>query len=78
MLVLMDLDMPVMDGFESARRMRRLETENGWQPAVILALSAHVMPEYAERIKEVGMDGQLIKPLTLSALQAALHQYLIP
>ncbi|MCQ6263973.1 ATP-binding protein [Alcanivorax sp. MM125-6] len=77
-LVLMDLDMPVMDGFESARRMRRLETENGWQPAVILALSAHVMPEYAERIKEVGMDGQLIKPLTLSALQAALHQYLIP
>ncbi len=77
-LVLMDLDMPVMDGFESARRMRRLETENGWQPAVILALSAHVMPECAERIKEVGMDGQLIKPLTLSALQAALHQYLIP
>ena len=75
-LVLMDLDMPVMDGFESARRMRRLERDNGWRPAVILALSAHVMPEYAERIKEVGMDGQLIKPLTLSALQAALHQHL--
>lgn len=75
-LVLMDLDMPVMDGFESARRMRALERENGWQPAVILALSAHVMPEYARRIKEVGMDGQLIKPLTLSAMQAALHQYL--
>jgi signal transduction histidine kinase len=75
-LVLMDLDMPDMDGFESATRMRRLEQEKGWPPAVILALSAHVLPEYAGRIHEAGMDGQLIKPLTLSAMQAALHQYL--
>ncbi len=75
-LVLMDLDMPDMDGFESAARMRQLEREKGWPPAVILALSAHVMPEYAGRIREAGMDGQLIKPLTLSAMQAALHQYL--
>jgi len=75
-LVLMDLDMPDMDGFESARRMRQLEQEKGWPPAVILALSAHVLPEYAGRIHEAGMDGQLIKPLTLSAMQAALHQYL--
>ena len=75
-LVLMDLDMPDMDGFESATRMRRLEQEKGWPPAVILALSAHVLPEYAGRIRDAGMDGQLIKPLTLSAMQAALHQYL--
>ncbi|NQY85605.1 MAG: response regulator, partial [Alcanivorax sp.] len=75
-LVLMDLDMPDMDGFESATRMRRLEQEKGWPPAVILALSAHVLPEYAGRIHDAGMDGQLIKPLTLSAMQAALHQYL--
>jgi len=75
-LVLMDLDMPDMDGFESAARMRQLEREKGWPPAVILALSAHVMPEYAGRIREAGMDGQLIKPLTVSAMQAALHQYL--
>ena len=75
-LVLMDLDMPDMDGFESATRMRRLEQDKGWPPAVILALSAHVLPEYADRIHDAGMDGQLIKPLTLSAMQAALHQYL--
>ncbi len=75
-LVLMDLDMPVMDGFTSARRMRELERENNWPPAVILALSAHVMPEYAGQIRDAGMDGQLMKPLTLSALQAALHEYL--
>ena len=70
------LDMPDMDGFESATRMRRLEQDKGWPPAVILALSAHVLPEYADRIHDAGMDGQLIKPLTLSAMQAALHQYL--
>ena len=75
-LVLMDLDMPDMDGFESATRMRQLEQDKGWPPAVILALSAHVLPEYADRIHDAGMDGQLIKPLTLSAMQAALHQYL--
>lgn len=75
-LVLMDLDMPVMDGFASARAMRDLEAEHHWRPAVILALSAHVLPDYVGRIQDAGMDGQLIKPLTLSALQAALHEYL--
>ena len=53
-----------------------LGEDEGWPPAVILALSAHVLPEYAGRIRDAGMDGQLIKPLTLSAMQAALHQYL--
>lgn len=77
-LVLMDLDMPVMDGFTSARRMRQMEQKNGWPAVVILALSAHVMPEYAGRIQEAGMNGQLIKPLTLSALQTALQEYLTP
>lgn len=77
-LVLMDLDMPVMDGFKSAAGMRALEREKGWPPAIILALSAHVMPEYAGRIREAGMNGQLIKPLTLSALQTALQEYLTP
>ncbi|MGI9573822.1 ATP-binding protein [Alloalcanivorax xenomutans] len=75
-LVLMDLDMPVMDGFTSARRMREMEREQGWPPTVILALSAHILPEYADRLRDAGMDGQLIKPLTLSALQSALQQYL--
>ena len=68
--------MPVMDGFTSARRMREMEREQGWPPTVILALSAHILPEYADRLRGAGMDGQLIKPLTLSALQSALQQYL--
>ncbi|EKF75305.1 phosphotransferase-histidine kinase family protein [Alcanivorax hongdengensis A-11-3] len=75
-LVLMDLDMPDMDGFTCAREIRALERTSGREPVVILALSAHALPEHSKMIREAGMDGQLIKPLTLSGLQAALKEHL--
>lgn len=75
-LVLMDLDMPVMDGFACARHIRDLEAERGWNPCQILALSAHAISEHSGRMSRSGMDGQLIKPLSLAAMKQALFKYL--
>ena len=75
-LVLMDLDMPVMDGFRCAREIRNLERRERWEPCLILALSAHAVAEQAGPIREAGMSGQLIKPLSLAALQRALSDFL--
>lgn len=75
-LVLMDLDMPVMDGFVSASRMRECEARQHWPPCRILALSAHAVSELGERVSRSGMNGQLIKPLSLSALRDAITRYL--
>ncbi|MDF1629929.1 MAG: ATP-binding protein [Alcanivoracaceae bacterium] len=71
-LVLMDLDMPNMDGAAAAREIRTLERRQGWAPCRIVALSAHVLPEYRQAVSEAGMDGQLTKPVTLDQLADAL------
>ncbi|MBD3642709.1 ATP-binding protein [Alcanivorax sp.] len=75
-LVLMDLDMPVMDGFTSAGRMRDSEEREQWPPCQILALSAHAVSELGGRVTRSGMNGQLIKPLSLTAMRDAISQYL--
>ena len=71
-LILMDLDMPLLDGPSAARQIRALEHSNGWPRIRIVALSAHALPEYRERVVEAGMDGQLVKPVTLQQLSDAL------
>lgn len=71
-LILMDLDMPNMDGAASAQEIRGLERREGWAPCRIIALSAHVLPEYRQAVAEAGMDGQLTKPITLDQLAEAL------
>ena len=71
-LILMDLDMPNMDGAASAQEIRGLERREGWAPCRIIALSAHVLPEYRQAVAEAGMDGQLTKPITLYQLAEAL------
>jgi PAS domain S-box-containing protein len=66
-LVLMDLQMPGMDGLEAARRIRHaedaLDPELGHRPTLILALTANVYPEDREAALAAGMDGMLVKPL---------------
>lgn len=70
-LVFMDLSMPVMDGFETVRRIRN-STEGGRQ-VPILALSAHTTPEHRQRCTEVGMNGLIAKPLDVATLQATIN-----
>jgi two-component system sensor histidine kinase/response regulator len=70
-LILMDLQMPVMDGFTSAKNIR---TFNASIP--IIALSAAVMEKDKQLTEEAGMNGHIAKPIDLSQLQNILARYL--
>jgi CheY-like chemotaxis protein len=70
-LVLMDLQMPIMDGLEAARRIRQCRAD-----LPIIALSAAVMEADREKSREVGMNAHLAKPIDSSDLYRTLAQWL--
>ena len=76
-LILMDVQMPVMDGLEAARRIRAAEAqtniEAGGKPARIVALTANAQTEDREAALAAGMDGLLVKPLDRERLAEALE-----
>lgn len=74
-LVLMDCEMPVLDGFNATRAIRAFEYQQGLLPTPIIALTAHAFPEQQEHCLEAGMDRYLTKPVSLATLASALRQY---
>lgn len=74
-LVLMDCNMPVMDGYETSRRMR---ADPRWQNLPIVALTANALHEDRQRCKDAGMDDYLAKPFKREDLQAVLQRWLKP
>jgi CheY-like chemotaxis protein len=73
-LILMDMQMPEMNGVEATRVIRNLEKEKGFNPTRIIALSADVRKETQEECKAVGMDGFLTKPINFEELFSAVEQ----
>lgn len=73
-LVLMDLDMPAMDGITATRRLRELERAGELVPCSIVATTADATEETRRACAAAGMDGYLTKPLTMSMLGAELHR----
>ena len=67
-LVIADCNMPVMNGYELARAIRREERQTQQNPCTVLGFTANAQPEEIQRCKQAGMDDCLFKPLTLTAL----------
>jgi two-component system sensor histidine kinase/response regulator len=75
-LVLMDCQMPVMDGYEATRRRRRLEHEEGRDRVPIVAVTAHALADEREKVLRAGMDDFLTKPVQVSAIKQILQRWL--
>jgi CheY-like chemotaxis protein/HPt (histidine-containing phosphotransfer) domain-containing protein len=75
-LVLMDVQMPEMDGFEATRRIRDPESAVLNHEIPIVAMTAHAMPGDRERCLEAGMDDYVTKPIAPEALADALDRWL--
>ena len=73
-LILMDCQMPEMDGFEATQAIRDLEVGESRVP--IIALTANAMQGDRERCIECGMDDYLSKPIALDRLADSLHRWL--
>lgn len=67
-LVIVDCNMPVMNGYELSRAIRQHEQQTRQPPCTVLGFTANAQPEEVQRCKQAGMDDCLFKPLTLTAL----------
>jgi CheY-like chemotaxis protein len=76
-LVLMDLQMPEMDGFETTARIREWEATSSRRVRII-ALTAHAMKGDRERCLDSGMDGYVSKPIRVAELNAELARFWSP
>ncbi|UVE17241.1 response regulator [Pseudomonas sp. LS44] len=68
-LVLMDCEMPVLDGFSATERLRSWEAQEQRRRTPVVALTAHILSEHKERARQVGMDGHMAKPVEMSQLR---------
>ncbi|MBV8605223.1 MAG: response regulator [Pelomonas sp.] len=75
-LVLMDIQMPGMDGLECARRLREQQGRGELPHFPILALTAHALESDVSASKAAGMDEHLTKPLDFAALRQRLQRWL--
>lgn len=74
-IIFMDIQMPVMDGLEAARKLREQEAESGAARTPIVAMTAHAMREDREKSLAAGMDDHITKPITPDVLVSTLIKW---
>jgi signal transduction histidine kinase len=72
-IILMDIQMPEMDGVEATQAIRAAEALTGRPRTPIVAVSANAMAHHAKRYRAVGMDGHVAKPIELAKLHTAIE-----
>ncbi len=73
-LILMDIQMPVLDGVGATREIRRIEAEKGLPRTPIVAVTANAMKHQVDEYLVAGLDAHIPKPLSVPALHAVLAQ----
>lgn len=73
-IILMDIQMPGMDGIEASRRIRNLQSAQSAAPTPIAAVTANVLPEQVAAYREAGLDRHLAKPVNRQALEALISE----
>ncbi|MCG8394379.1 MAG: response regulator [Pseudomonadales bacterium] len=77
-LILMDCEMPEMDGFEATRLIRQHEQSHSLPAVPIVALTAHILKEHRDRSFAAGMNAHLPKPVELNVLRDTLVRFTHP
>lgn len=75
-IVLMDCQMPIMDGYTATRKLREYEAENDLPPNIVIALTANVLASDQESCRDSGMNDFLPKPLKMDKLTGLLDRWL--
>jgi len=74
-IVLMDIQMPVMDGYTATGEIRKWEKENGRKETPIIALTAHAMAEDAKKSLDAGCTDHLTKPIKKATIMETIQKY---
>ena len=77
-VVLMDIQMPGMDGYAATRAVREWELVNGHPRIPIIALTAHALPADRQKCLAAGMDDYLVKPYSTEAVSTVIARWLMP
>jgi signal transduction histidine kinase/CheY-like chemotaxis protein/HPt (histidine-containing phosphotransfer) domain-containing protein len=73
-IILMDIQMPIMDGYEATRQIRKLKGSKASTP--IIAMTAHVLDGVAEKCGQAGMDDYISKPINLAILNQIIKKHI--
>jgi CheY-like chemotaxis protein len=76
-LVLMDVQMPVMDGLEATTGIRRFEEKINRSDIPVIAMTAHALKEDRDRCLQGGMDGYITKPINVAELSSIILQWAV-
>ncbi|WP_421903340.1 ATP-binding protein [Maridesulfovibrio sp.] len=77
-LIFMDIEMPIMDGYECTRKIRDWENQSERKPSIIVALTAHALTEAKQKILEAGCDSFLTKPVSKDKIISTINELCSP